>query len=352
MLACLAAAAVFAALPGDARAAKPSEFFGVVPFGYPTSAELARIHRGGARSIRIGVSWPTIEPSQGVRNWEQLDAFIADASRNGIAVLPSFYGTPAWLSANSARPPIYSPAQRAAWTAFVRDAAARYGGLGTFWTARPDLPRRPLVIWQVWNEVNLGYYWGGPPNARAYLDLVGLTREALRAGDPSAKVLSAGLIPFKSAAAQTVAGDRFLSRLYKMPAARKLIDAVDIHPYGSTPPIVLKSLHEMRTVLNRVGARRTPLWVTEFGWTTGGPGWESSPLRATLTQQAKRVSSTYRSLLKSRRRLRLKRAFYLSLADVPAPGSGTWIDHMGLFDASGQPKPAWFAFVRRAGGQP
>jgi hypothetical protein len=52
------------------------------------------------------------------------------------------------------------------------------------------------------------------------------------------------------------------------------------------------------------------------------------------------------------RRLRLQRAFYFSLADFDPQNSGSWQSRMGLFGLDGQPKPAWFAFARAAGGQP
>ncbi len=125
---------------------------------------------------------------------------------------------------------------------------------------------------------------------------------------------------------------------------------VAIHPYGKRPGVVLKFLRQMRGVLNAVGAKRTPIWATEFGWATGGVDWASSPLRATSAQQARWVAQTYAMMRSQAKRLRLKRAFYFS--DNDFGGIQSWIGQMGLFDTQGQPKPSWFAYARAAGGQP
>ena len=42
----------------------------------------------------------------------------------------------------------------------------------------------------------------------------------------------------------------------------------------------------------------------------------------------------------------------LYFSDKDFDYGGSWIGNMGLFDAQGQPKPAWFAYAREAGGQP
>jgi hypothetical protein len=210
----------------------------------------------------------------------------------------------------------------------------------------------PIRSWQVWNEVNLPAYWGGRPSAHGYARLVRLTRRALTSVDPSARLILAGLLPYQSIATGSVSGASFLKRLYKVKGIRKAFDAVDIHPYAAQPREMIRLLRAMRKVLDSVGARKTPIWATEFGWTTGGEDFAGSPFGSTLSQQADRVFRTYRLMQRNARRLRLKRAFYFSLADWESGNTGSWQGHMGLFSLDGQPKPAWYAFARAAGGQP
>ena len=352
ILICLVAAAALAGASSDAQAAGGKQLFGVAFPGYPTSSEFQRISTGGVRTVRSQIYWGTVEPTPGARNWQVVDALVTDASRAGVKLLPFLYGTPPWASQNAAAPPIYSPAARTAWTTFVADLARRYGTSGTFWAAHPELLRTPIDIWQVWNEVNFHYFWGSQPSARGYADLVKLTRAGLRAGDPAAKVLLAGIVPYKTAGAGDVPGDNYLRRLFRVKGMGKQFDAVGIHPFGKRPRVVLGALRDARALL-KAAKVRAPIWVTEFGWTTGGQDYASSPLKATTAQQAQWVTTTYKRLGTQGKRLGVKRAFYYSLKDIDPSGVGdSWLHHMGLFAVDGQPKPAWFAYARAAGGTP
>lgn len=359
-LACLIGVVATVALPSQATAARHGQLFGVNATSVPTASEFQRATRGGARTVRLSFDWPSIEPSPGTFNWQELDPVVANAAQAGAELLPVLYGTPLWASPQAAgpaeyapnRPPIYAPQSRAAWSVFVAAVAGRYGNSGSFWALHPELPRKPIRSWQVWNEVNLPAFWGGRPNARRYAGLVRLTRRALSTVDPSARLILAGLLPYQSIAKGSVSGANFLKQLYKVKGVRKSFDVVDIHPYALQPGEVVRLLRAMRKVLNSVGAQKTPIWATEFGWTTGGDDFASSPFRSTPRQQAHRLIRTYRLMERNARSLRLRRAIYFSLADFDPQHSGSWQARMGLFGLDGQPKPAWFAYARAAGGQP
>ena len=346
------AAAVLSALPAGADAGVPRDFHGVATVGYPPVTELSRAYRGGATAVRQFISWSSVEPTPAERRWQGLDEVVSRVAQSGLELVPVLYGSPSWVSSNPASPPVYSPQSEAAWATFVGDLARRYGSNGTFWTLRPELPRVPIESWQLWNEVNLSFYWGGRPNARNYARLVRLTNEALAVGDPAAKLILAGLLPYKSTGAGSVPGGRYLQRFLRVKGVRKQFDAVAVHPYGKNPKVVLNGLTLARQALDAGGARRAPIWVTEFGWATAGVQLNTSPVRASVGQQARWVSRTYTLMRKQAKRLRLRRAFYFSLSDADQPGEDFWSARMGLLGVDGQPKPAWFSYVRSAGGQP
>jgi len=311
---------------------------------------MTRLAAGGVRSIRVQLYWPAIEPSAGASyDWRSFDGVVSDAARAGVQVLPLLYESPAWASDRPASPPIHTSIGRAAWSRFASALAARYGTAGTFWTLHPELPRLPITTWQLWNEVNLRFWWGSRPSPRGYGRFVKLTSRALEGSDPHARVLLAGLIPYKTVGAGSVPGDKYLARFLKIKGIKRHFAAVAIHPYASRPRVLLKAIREQRRQLQMLDVAK-PLWATELGWSTGGDGWSTSPLRATLTGQAERVQKTYRLLRRNADRFGLARAFYFSFEDSTVTDS--WLGQMGLFDAGGQPKPAWFAYARAAGGTP
>jgi len=361
-IAAVAAALCLCVVPSAEAAGK--RLVGVNAVPAPNAAQMARLGAAGTDTVRVSVGWRQIEPFQGSRNWVHLDTVVAGAVGAGMEVLPVLFHSPKWVHAQGQTPPIYTDAARSAWTAFVTDLVARYGTNGTFWAAHPELPRRPFRYYQIWNEVNLRFFWGGRPNPRGYSQLVKLSSRALSA-DPEAKLLLAGLIPYRTVGAGSVAGTTYLKRLLKFRSLRKHVDAVAVHPYGRTPRVVINGIEQIREVLTpprtkqparrsrrKAWARKLPLFATEFGWTTGGELWNISPLRADPGQQARRVKRSYELMRKDAKRLRLRRAFYFNFQDFDAEGTDYWSARMGLFDLAGNPKPAWFSYVESAGGTP
>jgi hypothetical protein len=349
---CCAALAAGALLAGAAPAsAAPKNLFGVNAVPPPTAAQLGKMSAGGVKVVRVNVIWNSIEPAPGVRNWQAMDQLVANAALSGVQLLPFLFGTPAWVSPNGQAPPIYTPQARAAWTSFVSSLTARYGSSGSFWSTYPTVPRLPIKAWQVWNEVNLRFYWGSRPSPKGYRDLLKLTASALRAGDPAAKVVTAGVLPFKSVGVGSVAGPRFLERVFKDRRLRKIVDAVGVHPYGKAPRVTMKGIESVREALTAVRAKE-PIWVTEFGWSTGGELWNVSPVKASPRSQAKWVRQTYRLMKKRAKALRLQRALYFNYSDFDEAGIDYWSTRMGLFGLDGIAKPAWYAYTRQSGGVP
>ena len=75
---------------------------------------------------------------------------------------------------------------------------SRYGPRGSFWAAHPEVPRRPIRDWQIWNEPELPFYWDVPPDWTAawpsgYVKLLKAARRAIKSRDRRAKVVVAGL---------------------------------------------------------------------------------------------------------------------------------------------------------------
>jgi len=332
-------------VPAPATAAGPgAAFFGMQGWTVPTARDLALMKRGGVGTYRAVFSGAQLGASFDSARWTQYDALMAAAARERIEVMPLLIDIP------GARVRLQHPrtrADRIAWAGFVSAVARRYGRSGSFWADHPELEPVPLTAYQVWNEPNLPVYWRPAPDAAGYLRLVRLTRKRLRAVDPKASIVLAGLPNSRLG----VPALDYLRAVYARPGARSLFDVVALHPYAQHAGGVVASVTRARAYMDRRGDRRTPIWITEIGWGTGGP---RTTLRTTKAGQAAKIDRALRSLLAARSRLRLGRFVLCALQDRDfVEGERPWwAPRAGLFDTFGRAKPAWRAFVRFTGGQP
>jgi hypothetical protein len=155
--------------------------------------------------------------------------------------------------------------------------------------------RLETVAYEIWNEPNLDYEWGGPPNAAQYTAALKAGYQGVKAGDLQAVVVSAGLAPTGGSltdspleaeriialARQLYGTDQvtpdltFLRNMYKN-GAQNYFDALSTHAYGGsyapdTPPdqaripIYFRRAEEQRQVMLDNGDD-SPMWNTEFGW--------------------------------------------------------------------------------------
>jgi hypothetical protein len=295
---------------------------------------------GGVRVFRDNLGWNIVEPRPGQRLWQRYDTIFATAAASGIEVFPVLYGSPAFAAAKAQHAP-----RREHWggfTAFVREAVARYGAGGAFWRTNPHLRPLPPRAWQVWNEPNLGPSWTGRVNAKQYVALLKVTRTAIKASDPGARIVLAGLPP----TTRYAKAPPFLRSVYRQPGVKRLFDAVALHPYAYSARTVVSLTRYSRAVMRKFGDARTPIWITEFGWgsTTGA----KLPLTSNEAGQAKRLTELTTALARNRVGLGIERAFWFSWQDrEPIPGeSNWWALHTGLLRLDGTAKPAWASFGR------
>lgn len=231
------------------------------------AVQLAALRATGATLARSDALWEASEPTaptDGVHHftWAFDDKVATMLAEHGLRWLPIIDYSAPW--ADSTPGVDHSPPSSFAdYAAYAGALAARYGAGGTFWRAHPDLTALPVQLYEVWNEPDNPEFWKPRPDAAAYAQLYAAARTAIRAADPSARVLVGGLtLPA-----------RFLpAMLSAMPPLAGRIDGVAIHPYGVDPSAVISSVQGARSVLDSLGMRSVPLDVTEFGWTTSPAG--------------------------------------------------------------------------------
>lgn len=346
----LAATLVALAAAPSAHGALPRGFFGVVSedvfagdFGYQRPM-LGQQRATGVTLLRQNFDWKQIERTPGVFDFSMTDRFVLSAAKEGIEVMPLLFGEPAWASS---RPPgngdraTFPPRRVADFARYAAAVAMRYGANGSLWLEHPGVKPRPVRAYQVWNEPNLGVYWGNHPSPKRYAVLLRATHRALHQVQPTADLVTAGLPKSKHGMPLRT----FIRRMYAA-GARKYIDVLGVNPYAPSLKGIEKQLREARLALPK-RARRTPLWITEIGWASGGP--PTKGRRVGINGQASLVSRVFRSLANKRKAWRLRGIVYFAWRDAPIypGGKDFWGLHTGLYRLDGRPKPAALA-LRRA----
>jgi hypothetical protein len=271
--------------------------------------------RSGAQSVRTVFDWGTAQPEAGRPiDFAETDRLVALAARNGIRLLPVIHRTPFWAALVPDEPG--SPPRNVSdYTAYLRALVLRYGPQGSLWDERPELPRRPLREWQIWNEPHLQFYWSTKGRRRSawapeYAELLRASKAAIEAVDPRATIVLAGLADYSW---------NHLRRLYRH-GVRGQFDVAAVNLFTAGPRYVLRGLGLFRRALRRGGDRRVRVWVTETTWPAAKgrvqrprPAWQ----RAWYTTDAgmsKRLRELYTLAARERRRLRLGRVYWYTWA--------------------------------------
>src|SRR6478672_11185051 len=297
-------------LATPAQGAVPRSFAGIYDEDASGLAEQARL---GVGIVRQPFDWSRVERSPGDYDFSAYDDYVAKAATAGMSVLPILSRPPDF---RSSRPPgstsraMYPPASNTAFADFAGAAVRRYGPAGSFWSSHPDVPFLPIHAWQVWNEPNIPNWWRSGVDAKSYVALLRAGADAIRAADPGAEVVAAGLpnsnlgVPFLT----------YLRRMYRA-GAKGLFDTLAIHPYSRDVSGLLGLAESARAVMNAYGDR-SRLWIPEFGWSTGG---DASAFRVSQHGQADRIAGSLSALIAERRALRLRGFILFRWKDSVAP---------------------------------
>jgi hypothetical protein len=347
----IAAALLFAPAAVPADAAVPKGFFGVMvngPLDDPAvdlEAQAADMTSAGVQSWRVEFSWDQIEGTQGAYDWTAGDRKVLAAARAGIDVLGLALRAPRWANGGSPDP-FVPPKDPATFAAYLKALVGRYGPQGSLWAEHPEVARRPVRAWEIWNEPNLKNYFNAQPFAKPYAALLRAAYPAVKSADPGATVLMASMANYSW---------RDLATLLDVNGPRLRFDAAGAHPFSGRPSNALKIVVLNRRALDRRGYSKVPLWLTELTWSSAKG--KKTPLtqnwETTEAGQAQRLRDMYKLLLRDRLKLKLARVFWYTWATLDN-GSPNSFDYSGLRtakpDGTFVNKPALAAFRAVARG--
>jgi hypothetical protein len=294
----------------------------------------------GVQLIRQTFDWSSIERRPGTFDLSYHDEFVANAASHGIQVVPMLFNPPAFY--RPLRPgSTCQPRSNDAFARFAQVLVRRYGPRGTLWAERPDVPRKPVTAWQIWNEPNLRQYWCPRPNARRYVSMLRRVGRAINAVDRKAQIYTAGLPASRLRSAVPLG--RYLDDMYRA-GAKNAFDTLGLNPYARDQRALRKLLHSTRRTMDRHGDRKAGIWISELGWGDRGV---RHRLIVGSKGQATRIRKSFAIIGRERRRLRLRGVVYFSWRDTrpyPPRFKNLWGLHTGLLRLDGGFKPAYFAF--------
>lgn len=284
--------------------------------------------------------WRELEPTRGQFHWGVFDQIVAGAEFYGLDLIVRLDQHPAWasgvdLSLNA------PPDNVADYKIYVQRVAERYRG------------RVPAYI--IWNEPNLAIEWGGKkPDPAAFTELLQAGYEGVKAGDPDALVIAAGLAPTNSNNAAAVDDRLFLREMYRA-GAGAYFDVLAAHPYsfGQAPAVpagdkehpAFGRVAELREIMVNNGDGDKPVWITEMGWTVAPPP-EQPDIEVNLEQQANYLVEALDIIRRDWPWVELITVWNLS---VPTPGDP--FGGYSLLDEAGRPRPAFAAWQQAVGSR-
>ena len=304
--------------------------------------ELDLARGANANVVRVDVVWGSLERGgKGeYSSWyvSKLDRFVEGASARGMKVIATLWSSPCWAS--SAPESVKQGCEGAWWDrgvgAYPPSDPADYGDAAKFVTERYGTK---LAALEVWNEPNLedsDRFWKTSNKAGDYAKLVKAAYPRAKAGNAGVPVL-AGALAF---------ADRpFLDALYAN-GIKGYHDGISIHPYNEArdPADRWKAEWKKYTLLPGIewirqgqvaAGEPKPIWVTEFGWTTGtASGWQvSEQKQADYVRKSLPLLGAY-SYLKS--------AVLYNLRDK-GTNPTSHEENFGLLNHNFTPKPAYAA---------
>jgi hypothetical protein len=225
--------------------------------------------------VKQTFAWEDIEPIDDQFNFTRADSLLDEIERRGLRVVARLSDSPDW-----AHPSIGTRADGG----FVDAPPDDLGDYADFCGALAERYRGRIAAYQIWNEPNLGREWGGrAPDAAGYVSLLAACSAAIRAHDPDAILISAGLAPTGTWDAQTVPDDLYLQAMYDADFTPH-IDVVGLNAPGyNQPPHVspteaaanggqrfftFRRVEDMRAIMIRNGDAARQVAILEMGWTT------------------------------------------------------------------------------------
>lgn len=250
--------------------------------------------------VKQTLSWEDIEPQPGEWHFERGDRLLDELERRGLKLVARLSDAPDWshpsVEDRDADGFIDAPPDDLAdWGEFCSQVATHYRGR--------------ISAYQIWNEPNLSREWGNrPPSAAEYVTLLRVCSDAIRAADPDAILISAGLSPTGTHDQTAIPDDVYLQALYDS-GFQRYVDVVGMHAPGySTPELspdeaeaagsqrffTFRRIEDLRKIMVANGDAARQVALLEVGWTTDQVNPDYAWFAVDEAEQARNLVAAYR----------------------------------------------------------
>jgi hypothetical protein len=235
--------------------------------------DLELVADAGFGWIKQNLGWRDVEKFEGLDSqdwdWALADRVVEYAEELGLKVLFRVDHQPLWANHHNNGP----PQNLDDFGRFCGALATRYQG--------------KVSAYQVWNEPNLAREWARrQPSPAEYVELLKTCYTAIKAADPQAIVISAGLAPTGTDNQEAMPDDKFLRGMYEAGAA-PYFDLLGLHApgykappelspdeaaanpeYGGQRAFAFRHIEDMRAIMEEYGDGEKQIAIVEFGWTS------------------------------------------------------------------------------------
>lgn len=211
----------------------------------------------GVQDVRVYIPWVYTQPLPNQYNWAPIDDIMNAAKARNMGVLAMVNSTPVWAGTDGNFPGAKTP-DPVAYANFMTQVATRYG--------------KTISAYEVWNEVNCVCFYD-PISPSSYTDLLKAAYPAIKAADPTATVIAAGLGSVFTFGGVTMNPVDYVNGMYAA-GAKGYFDALAFHPYQETlkfsdgENVVLSPFTQIQKIYDLMAANGDGLkkiWITEYG---------------------------------------------------------------------------------------
>ena len=269
----------------DVDAVMSSPDYGIQVFLYwqeeIADRDLKLVQDAGFRWVKQEIPWREVEGhGKGIWQWDIPDRIIDQIEAHDLKVIVRLGSQPEWASSGVEYPEVGPPDDMQDFYDYVYAVADRYKGR--------------VEAYQIWNEPNLAREWGARlPSPAEYTDMLKTAYAAVKAADPNAIVISAGMAPTTRNDAEAMPDFYFIQGMYDA-GASPYFDALGVHAPGfkSEPEIdpavvaadpelsnndsapeelrrvyAFRRVEDLREIMVQNGDEAKKVVVLEFGWT-------------------------------------------------------------------------------------